>query len=210
MADTKISALSAATAVADANEIPINEAGTTKKITALQVGAYMGNKLRNASVADQVINATTAYVTNSNIPVPAGKLQIKTVLRWRIHLTKSAAGTTAGCAVLFKLGTNGSNADATVITFTFGTPTGVADKAVIDVEIIIRGPLSASCIAEGMAEMAHNLSATGFSTLPGEVIQVTSSTFDATVANLIAGLSITTTTASVWTITGIIGEALNL
>lgn len=33
MADTKISALTAASAAAAANEFPINEAGTTKKLT---------------------------------------------------------------------------------------------------------------------------------------------------------------------------------
>jgi len=41
MADTKISALSAATAVAAANELAINEAGTSKKITAEQLKDYI-------------------------------------------------------------------------------------------------------------------------------------------------------------------------
>jgi len=40
MADTKISALTAASAAAGANEIPINEAGTTKKITVAQLEAF--------------------------------------------------------------------------------------------------------------------------------------------------------------------------
>jgi hypothetical protein len=210
MADTKISALPAAASVADTNEIPINEAGTTKKITALQLRAYSGDGLFNASVADQAISATTAYVTNSNIAVPVGKLRIKTILRWTIHLTKSAAGVTAGCAVQFKLGVNGSTGDATILTFTFGTPTGVADTAKIDVTVIIRGPLSASCIATGICNLAHNLAATGFSTLPNETKQATSGAFDATTANLIAGLAIVTTALSVWTVTGIVGEAMNL
>jgi len=207
VADTKISALAAASAVADANEIPINEAGTTKKITALQLLAYSGDSIQNASVTDQLISAASAYVANSNLAVPVGKLRIKTVFKWQIHVTKSAAGTTAGCAVLFKLGTGGVIGDATILTFTFGTPTGVVDRAVIDVTVIIRGPLSASCIATGSARLSHDLAATGFSTLPEEVKQATSGVFDATVANLIAGLSITTTTASAWTVTGIVGEA---
>jgi len=41
MADTKISALSAASLAAMANEIPINEAGTTKKITLTQVSTLL-------------------------------------------------------------------------------------------------------------------------------------------------------------------------
>ena len=40
MADTKISALTAASAAAGANEIPINEAGTSKKITVAQIESY--------------------------------------------------------------------------------------------------------------------------------------------------------------------------
>ena len=210
MADTKISALAAAGEVADANEIPINEAGTNKKITALQLAAYIGDSIQNTSVADQTISATTAYVTNSNIAVPVGKLRIKTVFRWRLHITKTAAGTTAGCAIIVKIGTLGTTGDASVLTFTFGTPTGVVDAAEIDIQVIIRGPLSASCIATGIARMVHNLSATGFSTLPCEVKVVTSSTFDATTANLIVGLTITTTSLSVWTVTGVYGEAKNL
>lgn len=41
MADTKISALAAASAVAGANEFPINEAGTTKKVTGTQVATFV-------------------------------------------------------------------------------------------------------------------------------------------------------------------------
>jgi hypothetical protein len=210
MADTKISGLTAAAAVADANEIPINEAGTTKKITALQMKAYIGESLNNASVADQTISATTAYVTNSNISVPAGLLRIKTCFKYHLTITKTAAGVTAGCAVVWKLGTLGTTGDANILTFTFGTPTGAADTAEIDVEVTVRGPLSASCIATGGASMVHSLAATGFSTLPCEVKQVTSGTFNATTASLIAGLSITTTALSVWTVTQCIAEAINL
>jgi len=41
MADTKISALSAASAAAGANELAINEAGTSKKITVTQLVTYL-------------------------------------------------------------------------------------------------------------------------------------------------------------------------
>lgn len=37
MADTKVSALTAATVAATSNELPINEAGTSKKLTVMQV-----------------------------------------------------------------------------------------------------------------------------------------------------------------------------
>jgi hypothetical protein len=47
MADTKISGLSLASSVVNANEFPINEAGTTKKVTAEQIKTYMGVAARS-------------------------------------------------------------------------------------------------------------------------------------------------------------------
>lgn len=41
MPDAKISALTAAGSVANANEFPVNEAGTSKKVTALQIYSYI-------------------------------------------------------------------------------------------------------------------------------------------------------------------------
>lgn len=41
MADKKISELTSADAAAGANEIPINEAGTTKKVTVTQIAALL-------------------------------------------------------------------------------------------------------------------------------------------------------------------------
>jgi hypothetical protein len=210
VADTKVSALTAASVVADANEFGINESGVSKKVTALQLAAYIGESVRNASTSDQTISAATAYVVGSNLAVPVGKLKIGTVLRWRLAVTKTGAGTTAGCAVIVKLGTAGSTADTSVLTFTFGTPTGVIDTAYFDVEVVCRGPLSASGVLAGIARMTHNLAATGFSTLPAEAIAVVSSAFDVTTANLIAGLTITTTTASAWTVKLVTAEAKNL
>lgn len=211
MADTKISALTAVSSVADANEFAVNEAGTSKKATAAQLLSYVGESVRNASTSSQTINsATTAYVTNSNLAIPTGKLRVGSVLRWRLAITKTNAGTTAGCAVIVKLGTAGTTSDTSVLTFTFGTPTGVVDTAYFDVEVTCRGPLSASGVLAGIARMTHNLAATGFSTLPCEAISAVSSSFDVTTANLIAGLTITTTSLSVWTIVQVTAEAKNL
>lgn len=210
MADTKVSALTAASAVADANEFGINESGVSKKVTALQLGAYIGESVRNASTSSQTISAATAYVVNSTLAIPTGKLRLGSVLRWRLAVTKTAAGTTAGCAIIVKLGTLGTTSDTSVLTFTFGTPTAAADTAYFDIEVVCRGPLTASGVLAGIARMTHNLAATGFSTLPGEAISVVSSAFDVTTASLIAGLTITTTTASAWTIVVVTAEAKNL
>lgn len=169
----------------------------------------LDERLTNYNTADQSINATTAYVAGSSINVPTSKLRVGTIFRWRLFVTKTNAGSTAGCAVLVKVGTAGTTADSTRITFTLGTPTAVVDTAVFDVECIVR-TIGASGVMVGGLRMVHNLSATGFSTLPAECLSVTSGSFDMTVASLIVGLTITTTTASVWTIVGVTAEALNL
>lgn len=51
MADTKISALTAATAAAAANELAINEAGTSKKLTVAQVAAFLNTRISGSSGA---------------------------------------------------------------------------------------------------------------------------------------------------------------
>ncbi len=62
MADTKISALSAASSVAAANEFAINEAGTSKKATAAQIRTFVGT-----NTAPTVV-AVTAEFTGTGVP----------------------------------------------------------------------------------------------------------------------------------------------
>lgn len=61
MADTKISALTAATAGAAANEFAINEAGTSKKLTLAQIETYLRTRGLPvvASLSSDYTNATT-------------------------------------------------------------------------------------------------------------------------------------------------------
>ena len=211
MADTKISALTAASSALGADEIPVNEAGTTKKVTLTQILALAGNTLKNASTTGQSVNATTAYLAGSAITVPSGLLRVGSFFHWRFTATKTAAGTVAGCALLVKVGTTGSTADTTRLTLTLGTPTAAADTAYFDLITVVRSIGSGtSAVIGGGLQMTHNLSATGFSTLPTEVVRATSGGFDSTVANLIVGLALTTTTASVWTVEDLIVTVGNL
>lgn len=164
----------------------------------------------NASVADQTINAaSSALLTGSLIAIPVGKLRIGTMFRFRISLSKTAAGTAAN-TFIFRLGTNGTIADAAIITFTLPVGTAVVDTGEIEITITIRGPLSASCIAQGLFRMLHNLSATGLATVPCVVLKVTSGVFNATTANLFASLSCTTAASTVLTFQQVQAEAINL
>lgn len=211
MADTKISALPAVSAALLADEVPVNEGGTTKKMSLTQLAALFGNTLYNASVADQTINAgVTALLTGTTVAIPVGKLRIGTRFRFVLALSKTAAGT-ASNIFTFQLGTNGTTADADILTFTLpATATGVVDNALINIEVTIRGPLTASCIAQGHLRMTHNLLSTGFAGTPNVDLDVTSGAFDATVANLIASIACTTGALTVLTFTQAVCEAMAL
>ena len=69
MADTKISALTAATAAAAANELAINEAGTSKKLTVAQIQDYLIKRAAGSTMAAGefiswlVLSANSADIT---------------------------------------------------------------------------------------------------------------------------------------------------
>jgi hypothetical protein len=164
----------------------------------------------NASVADQTINAnSSALLTGSLVTIPAGKLRIGTVFHFRVSFSKTAAGTAAN-TFIFRLGTNGTIADPAILTFTMPTATAAADQGDLEIVVTIRGPLSGSCIAQGFLSMRHNLASTGLATIPNVVLKATSSTFDATAANLKASLSCSTAVSTVLTFQQVIAEVRNV
>lgn len=81
MADQKISALPAASAVVATNEFAINEAGTSKKVTAAQVASF---------------SAIGSYAPGS-FTIPTGKY---VVMSKRLQLTGSQRVTLQGTARL--------------------------------------------------------------------------------------------------------------
>lgn len=211
MADTKISALTAVAAVADAQEMGLNDAGTSHKASMSQLKAYIGDALGNWSSADQSpAAATLTYITGSAIAVPVGKLRIGTQFHWFLDVSKTAFGT-AVRTFHIRVGTLGTTGDAAIITFT-GTlvPTAAADNGIIEIVATVRGPLSASCIMRGIFRLTHMLAVTGLSTRAMEILAVTSGTWDATTANLIVGLSVTTGAAEVLTFSQVHAEAKQL
>lgn len=180
-------------------------AGEFEEVPYADLGALVAPT--NYATTAQAISATTAYVAGSAITPTV--LRIGTAFHWRLIATKTAAGSTVGCAVIVKVGTAGTTADDSTLTFTLGTPTAAVDAAYFDVIAQVRSVGSAGVLSGGLS-MTHNLAATGFSTLPTEVLQATSSAFDTTVAGLIVGLAITTTTASVWSIENVYVTASRL
>lgn len=165
---------------------------------------------KNVSTADQSLTATTdTVVTNSSLS--AVGLKAGAILRWTVDMDKTAAGTAAHTfAVAF--GTAGTTADTirigTSSAFTTGTQTAAADVAKVILQAVIR-TVSATGSCHGEFFMSHNLSATGFATIPNVVIQQTPATFDMTTAGLLATLRTTSGTGSTTTIHQCIAERID-
>lgn len=166
--------------------------------------------INNFSTADQTVSAaSTALITGSVISIPASKLKIGSIIRWRLALSKTAAGTAAR-SVIVQLGTAGTTADADVITFAMPVGTAVVDKGWLEVSVICRGPLSASGILCGNLSMTHNLSTTGLANIPCVCMQINSAGVNVTTAGLKLSLVLTTGAAEVITIQQVIADTMNL
>jgi hypothetical protein len=122
MADLKISGATAVTTVAGTNELVINEAGTSKKVTVDQLADFLGMKSR--ALSSQYTNNTTTgtEVTGLTVALSAGTWQFKygiltqaaatgTGSAWGINYDGSL---TAVVARLYYLGT-GTTASSGVI-----------------------------------------------------------------------------------------------
>lgn len=213
MADTKVSALTAAASFLLADEIPVNEAGTSKKATGTQIQASV--VLDNSSGATGVQSpaaATRTYITGSAIAVPVGKLRIGTYLTWQFDITKTAAGVAASTYDIC-FGTAGTTADTARVSFTKPAGTAAADVGIVTITAVVRGPLSASGVVSGNFQLTHVGGATGLlghCAEPAICVNTVSGAFDVTVASLIVGVCITTGAADAITIQQVIAQSGNL
>lgn len=161
----------------------------------------------NGNTADQTANAADTYLAGSAFNV-YGRLKVGSVLSWNVSATKTAAGAATPIWSV-RFGTAGTTADTARLTFTGLAQTAIADTAYFYIVMVVRA-LGASGIVSGTYTLAHPLAATGFATQATDVKQATSATFDTTVTNLIAGVSVNPGTAGVWTIKDVAMTAANL
>lgn len=97
-------------------------------------GIFNDNQANQSQI---VVSATEYYLTSSNLNMPAvysTAIAAGTTMRWRFAMNKTAAGT-GTFQILLKKGTNGTTADATLVTQTIGTQTAAADNMECDVTL---------------------------------------------------------------------------
>jgi hypothetical protein len=177
----------------------ILETGTSKVVTEIS---------NFSTVAQSITAATRTYITGSQIAIPATKLQIGTMFRWKLNITKTAAGTAASTFDI-AFGTVGTVTDTARVSFTKPAGTAVADEGFIEVMAIVRGPLSASGVVVGEFTLLHNLAATGHAVIPCVAVNIVSSAFDVTTPTF-AGVCITSGASDAITIQMVTAEGWNL
>jgi len=184
---------------------------TTVKLRAVENAAWRDvfDRVTNFSVtAQSPAAATRTYITGSALAVPPVKLKVGTCFRWRISVTKTAAGI-ASSTYAIAFGTAGTTADTDRVTFTKPAGTADADEGVIEINCIIR-TIGATGVAVGEFAMAHNGNILGHAIIPVPTVNTISAGFDMTVASLIVGLTVTSGASDAITFQLVQAEAWNL
>lgn len=184
---------------------------TSKKLTYIDDAGRkytVAGAIRNWNTADVVANAADTYLAGSALAVPPHLLQAGTTFKWRMFMTKTAAGVAAP-AWNVRVGTLGTTGDASRLLFTGPAQTAAVDTGFVEITAILRNTGVAGVLAGGLV-LNHNLAATGFANVGSPVLQVTSAGFDTTVASLIVGVSVNPGAAGVWTHQVVKAEMLNV
>lgn len=211
MADTKVSALTAATTLGSADVFPVVQGGVSKQATIAQIGAYpgAGGLYNYATTATGAGFATDTYLTGSAIAIPAG-IQAGTIYRCLFYATKTAAGT-ATPILTIRYGTAATTADTSRCALTFTAQTGAIDTATFEVVVVFASVGSGtSAVLKGIGKISHVLAATGFSTSNVGLATNTGAGFDSTLANAKIGMSANGGTSAAWTVQLVQSELRNV
>lgn len=152
----------------------------------------------NTSSQSQVTVANTAYyIAGSQLPMPATYMtgiQSGSVLKWRVAMTKTNAGTVA-FDILIYMGTHGSTADTAIVTQSIGVQTAAVDDMIVDVMVAFT---STTACYWTICPLNKAVTATGFGVATG-ASAFTSGTVSAlttTTPSLVFGLGFNSTTGT--------------
>ena len=211
--DKAISALTAASSLADTDVLPIVNGGSTKSVTLNVLDAYIESRGRvnNASVTTPGAGfASDTYLVGSSVAIPNGRLQAKSMYRCKFSVTKTAAGIAAPI-ITVRIGTAGSTADTSRGALTFAAQTAAIDQGFFEIFCTWRTVGSGTtAVLQSMGTLSHALSITGLSTDVTGMKTATSAGFDSTTSGSIIGCSVNGGTSAAWTIALVQAELYNL
>lgn len=148
--------------------------------------------LANASIANQTGFAADTYLVGSNIVIPAGRWQARTIYTCEFDMVKTAAGT-AAFTVNIRLGTLGTTGDASRCALAFAVGTAAADTGRFLVRATFRSVgAGTAAVVQGCIMCNHFLAATGLITTGASgvgIINTTGGGFDSTTPTTI-GISV--------------------
>lgn len=181
--------------------------------------ARIPNGITNANSSQQsqvTVAGTFYYVAGSLIALPASPVNgivVGTVMKWRVVLNKTAAGT-GTFLVSIHMGTAGTVSDTKVVSQSIGTQTAAVDSVVIDIMVVF------TAVGAGSASFYWTIcpfqkaaTATGFGVVTGVsgLFSGTVGSLNSTTANLKFGISFSSTTGTpTITVPYAEAEALNL
>lgn len=172
-------------------------------------GRYTGQS-NNASIAAQGPGfAADTYLTDSAILIPSFSMQARSMFRWIISASKTAAGIVAP-AWSIRIGAAKSTADTQRLLLTGPAQTAAADVAVFALYLLTRS-VGAAGVIQGTISCNHNGAAAGFTNNDGGVVEGTSAGFDnqgSAIAGLFMGLSVNGGASAAWTVTQVRAEAI--
>lgn len=176
MADTKISDLTAVGTPAGTDEIPVNQAGTSKKLTLAQVASYLQTvgmpRVRKLTSDHAISSATATKMTSLDTTLEAGTYQFTYMLIMQSSATGTGlafglnfTGTAANRAFLLRYPSTGTTAN-----------TGVAD----DVGASLTGQIHESNPQTAFSTTTGNLNFTGVATTNANILGVVEGTIEVT------------------------------
>lgn len=168
---------------------------------------------KNAAIANQGAGfATDTYLTNSDILIPSWGMQAKTVFKWTVIATKTAAGV-ATPIYNIRIGSLRTTGDTTRLTLTGPAQTAIVDKGILTIIVTVRS-VGASGVIQGNASWQHTGTAasstigTGFANDGSGHVDGTSAGFDnSNLGGSYIGLSINGGASASWTVTQVRAEA---
>jgi hypothetical protein len=138
--------------------------------------------------ANQSGFAADTYMTSSVLKLDGmGVPIIGRTFHWRMIISKTAAGI-ATPIMQVRVGTAGTTADTSLVTFTWGAGTAAIDRGEMEVDVSLIA-VGASAILRGKANWTTNLTTTGLSNAVKALQPADSATFNSAAAGLLIGLS---------------------